>query len=697
MLKGQPKEWRKEKNMKNTRSAKLFTDSALIVLPMLMLLLIGALLSIQGPVSGADPVTGAIWTTDPNGERVNGNLYNKATDVYIMGGPHKQGAAGLPDGVYYFQVTDPPGKTLLSTEDDIEDRRFEVKNGEIDNINGGTHEWNPDTTRGHGIVVQLWPFGPTPNKGGVYKVWVTNVDYYSPLEGCFGFIHSLSKTDNFKVKVQEVPKYFELWVTREISELYYVNFYVNYTIDGDGNPSTINPVEPWTRGQLWFARTEGIYDVYRYETTFVRRSYIYWKFYMTNSFTWVSDTYGPELIDRAGMVNKLIPPVPLKTFSLTIEPPIEDALYFANYTYYDDLGNPIGGSHTVPLTTRTDNTFSGSAYIAGIIMYQFYIEKPPGTEIWRSETQGPETIPPGTTPIENKFYLSSISGYKFEDQNQDGDKDIGEQGLGCWTINLFRGSPTGTPIATTHTREDGFFRFDLLIAGTYYLSETVKNGWFPTTSLPIGPITIPSDAAVEITDQNIGNFYEMLKITDTSDYRCPLSWFDIVFTPSNEGSGRYKFSSTNPGSFYFNVVKYGTAGNPVTILANLPPDQENAYYDSPNFILHHTYIGSSSVVDVHVYGGRLASPCGGYWIPDWSKDITSLFSITATPNGKSVTVSGNIPSTGIVFVTIHIDYQISGSLTRAQAQSFSAFEYTFSVGSVSLEFPVNTVKLPLSE
>src|SRR5215472_1295617 len=68
----------------------------------------------------ADPVSGAIFTTDVNGNVVNKNQYAAKTDVYLNGGPGVNappGAAGLsPDGVYIFQVTDPSGKTLLSTD-----------------------------------------------------------------------------------------------------------------------------------------------------------------------------------------------------------------------------------------------------------------------------------------------------------------------------------------------------------------------------------------------------------------------------------------------------------------------------------------------------------------------------------------------------------------------------------------------------
>src|SRR6516225_9581109 len=68
----------------------------------------------------ADPVSGAIFTTDASGNVVNQNQYAAKQDVYLNGGPGVNappGAAGLsPDGVYIFMVTDPSGKTLLSTD-----------------------------------------------------------------------------------------------------------------------------------------------------------------------------------------------------------------------------------------------------------------------------------------------------------------------------------------------------------------------------------------------------------------------------------------------------------------------------------------------------------------------------------------------------------------------------------------------------
>src|SRR5688500_14000841 len=90
-------------------------------------------------------LSGAIWTTDESGQRVNQNQYELPCDVYLNGGPAKEGAAGLPEGDYYFMVTEPSGSdndpeggpSRLLTTDDVELRQFHVgATGEIDGVSG---------------------------------------------------------------------------------------------------------------------------------------------------------------------------------------------------------------------------------------------------------------------------------------------------------------------------------------------------------------------------------------------------------------------------------------------------------------------------------------------------------------------------------------------------------------------------------
>lgn len=168
----------------------------------------------KSPVRAASPpLSGAIFTTDITGAVVNQNQYSSKcgpSGVYLDGGPGPSApptAAGLPDGDYYFQVTDPSGKTLLST-DAVQFRRLTVSGGLINSAS--THPTFPDTGGSGGRTVELCPFNDTPNPGGVYKVWVTPVGQLlgDPTQvdnpcgnGCFhGFVPAFSKVDNFKVK-----------------------------------------------------------------------------------------------------------------------------------------------------------------------------------------------------------------------------------------------------------------------------------------------------------------------------------------------------------------------------------------------------------------------------------------------------------------------------------------------------------------
>src|SRR5262249_53255525 len=97
--------------------------------------------TVPGALSAsAAGLSGAIFTTDASGVPVNLNQYAAKEDVYLTGGPGinaPDDAAGLPAGTYSFQVTDPSGKTLLST-DDVSCRQFTVDaSGVIQSVAAG--------------------------------------------------------------------------------------------------------------------------------------------------------------------------------------------------------------------------------------------------------------------------------------------------------------------------------------------------------------------------------------------------------------------------------------------------------------------------------------------------------------------------------------------------------------------------------
>lgn len=202
-----------------------------LTLGTMAVLLLAALVAVSSPVktARAAELSGAIFTTDSGGTEVNANIYTDKGDVYLNGGPgpgnpNQNAAAGLPDGTYVFQVTDPSGKTLLS-QDAAQCREFVVSGGIIVayvSVAGCTDHLTGANAGDGSTTIQLMPYADTPNHGNEYKVWATPlggtplaalVGGGFPTEcltsvptscstGKFGFTPAFSKTDNFKVNAE---------------------------------------------------------------------------------------------------------------------------------------------------------------------------------------------------------------------------------------------------------------------------------------------------------------------------------------------------------------------------------------------------------------------------------------------------------------------------------------------------------------
>jgi hypothetical protein len=142
-----------------------------------------AVLALCATLRGDPPLPGAIFTTDSTCTGVDLNIYDSKGDVYIDGGPAHPGAAGLPDGSYCVQVTDPSGQTVLGMSDP---GAVTVADGEFVQCYQLTSILK---TASSGFTVA--GFDDTPNPGGEYKVWVST--------DC-NFDNNSSKTDNFQVK-----------------------------------------------------------------------------------------------------------------------------------------------------------------------------------------------------------------------------------------------------------------------------------------------------------------------------------------------------------------------------------------------------------------------------------------------------------------------------------------------------------------
>ncbi len=150
-------------------------------------IILSALVAFTAQSGFSAPLPGAIFTTDSTCTGVNLNIYTNKADVYLNGGPAFPGAAGLPDGYYYVQVTEPAGALLGTSVGSGNPTPVHVTNGEFDSCYQLTSILikASDSTAG---------YDSTSNPGGVYKVWVSTVATFD---------NDSTKTDNFKVKEED--------------------------------------------------------------------------------------------------------------------------------------------------------------------------------------------------------------------------------------------------------------------------------------------------------------------------------------------------------------------------------------------------------------------------------------------------------------------------------------------------------------
>ncbi len=162
------------------------TRRTVIAVSLVVSLLIATVL----PVLAAPPLPGAIFTTDGTCTGVNINLFDSKDEVYLDGGPAHPGAAGLPDGYYYVQVTEPGGTLLGTSVGSGNETPVHVTDGEFD-----------ECYQLSAILIKASDGTPgyddTSNPGGEYKAWVSNEA---------SFTNNSTKTDNFKVKEENPPQ-----------------------------------------------------------------------------------------------------------------------------------------------------------------------------------------------------------------------------------------------------------------------------------------------------------------------------------------------------------------------------------------------------------------------------------------------------------------------------------------------------------
>jgi hypothetical protein len=119
-------------------------------------------------------IAGSVTVTLDDGRPAAAVIFEDKCDAYLVA-RGEDSPPRLPDGDYFFQVTDVSGEALLSS-DEVGLRQFRVTDGAIQGVSGqGNHAVGVDSVSG-GATVQLCPFAESSDSSGTYEVWVTGVD-----------------------------------------------------------------------------------------------------------------------------------------------------------------------------------------------------------------------------------------------------------------------------------------------------------------------------------------------------------------------------------------------------------------------------------------------------------------------------------------------------------------------------------------
>ncbi len=121
----------------------------------------------------------------------------------------------------------------------------------------------------------------------------------------------------------------------------------------------------------------------------------------------------------------------------------------------------------------------------------------------------------------------SVSGFKWNDYDRDGVHDVGEPGLGGWTIELYyQGGPL---YATTTTSANGSYSFANLPCTTYTVVEVNQPNWVQTYPSP-ATHSLNLTSGTNQTQVNFGNFMCSDNPADTCCARVPqnmVAWYSF--------------------------------------------------------------------------------------------------------------------------------------------------------------------------
>ena len=213
-------------------------------------------------------------------------------------------------------------------------------------------------------------------------------------------------------------------------------------------------------------------------------------------------------------------------------------------------------------------------------VFQFSYPLPPGTD---------RTVPVYASAEMTGTYTSctgSLDGTVYNDLNADSTRDAGEDGVGSYEIEIFKGDTTDADakVRTVTTTAEGAYGVDDLAPGTYTLVYSVNGTTHTRVVQVIGFATTTHDVAVPPTGTIKGNVFKDgnqdaqrdASEAGVAQFTVTLknSSGDVFATTTTNEDGSYAFDNVPLGEYTVTITatdEYGRATTPTELQVALTP------------------------------------------------------------------------------------------------------------------------------
>ena len=273
---------------------------------------------------------------------------------------------------------------------------------------------------------------------------------------------------------------------------------------------------------------------------------------------------------------------------------------------------------------------------------------------WSSmETNRVECGPCSTEPIQDL----SISGRIYEDQDDDGVLDSGEQGLEGWDVRLEM--PDGR-MRSTKTGETGFYAFEYLPSGIYRVRASPQEGY--STASPEGGVSV-----VELIDTPLDDIDFVFKFDEQEvSENKPPRIIDLIANPESP-------QPAGTAIMWIATAK-DDENDPLEFKFQINGETERDW-SSENTWMWNTSefdVGSYNI-EVSIRDGKHAGPSGLDDSISYSFEITSIFAAvdnTSSEESKIADESGLIIVLGNLYNRkISVVYSPDGSILASGAEN----------------------------